>query len=107
MVERNRGDGGHDRIDHVRCIQAAAKTDFDDRDVNHGAAEKLESHRRRHLEKGRVCLQPSLGQQCLDGCADIGNGGNHAVFGDGLPVNHESFGKVHRCGERSRCRRGA
>ena len=51
VLPRHHGD---EPVHDVRCVHPAAHADLDDRDVHLPFPEVLESHRGRHLEKGRM-----------------------------------------------------
>ena len=54
VIEPDRRDGGDQRVEDVGRVEPAAEPDFADRDLDAGAAEQLERHRRRHFEERRV-----------------------------------------------------
>ena len=71
MVESDRGDGGRDRRDDVRRIEAAAEPDFEHGHLDPGAPKQLEGHRRGYLEERRLHREDAFDAQLVDGVADI------------------------------------
>ena len=70
VIERDRGDRGDRRSQHVGGVEPPAEADFHDGDVDGRAPEDLKRDRGRHFEEGRLHAERAARDRGIDGIED-------------------------------------
>ena len=102
MVHVDRSDDGGVRVEHVRCVPAAAHADFDNRDVDRCIRELPDGHRGEHLEEAHArcafCVHLRVDER--DKVFHLIPQFHKIVVGQALPVDRDALVhmlKVRRC----------
>ena len=92
VVEADAGDGGHVWTNHVCAVQPAAKTGFDDRDVDLMIGKILKRDCGQHVEIGRRGLDPG------DRGLHQPNQAGETSLRDHFAINDNSFPNINQMG---------